>query len=135
MSLDRVQRVLAHPLHQYLGMECDAVSAGRAALRITVAGGNVNPAGMLHGGALYTLCDVCGYLALCSELDEQTEAVTHDLHVSVLRPAAPGSVVEFAGEVVRRGRNVAFLDVVARCQGKIIAQARVTKSLVAVKSG
>lgn len=127
---ERLEKVLQHPLHQHLGIEFIDSEKGIGRLGITVGGNNLNPAGALHGGVVYLLSDVCAYSGLLSLLDDTTEAVTHDIQVSVLRGAAPGDRVEFRSEVVKLGRSLCFIDVKASVADKVIALARVTKSLV-----
>ena len=130
--LSRIERVAAHPLHRQLGMRDVSSVAGCGALSITVDAHSLNPGGMLHGGVLYLLCDVCAYVGLLSRLDAATEAVTHDLHVSVMRPAQRGDRIDLRSRVARLGRRIAFIDVEACVAGQAIAGARVTKTLLAV---
>jgi len=127
---ERLHRVIAHPLHRFLGVTDIACADGRAQLSIRVHDDVVNPAGVFHGGAQYALCDVCAYAALLTKMDDNTEAVTHDIQVSVMRPAKLGQVVEFSAEVIKAGRSLGFIDVRAEVEGKIIATARVTKSMI-----
>ena len=84
----------------------------------------------MHGGALYTLCDVCAYSALLSILDDNKEAVTHDIHVSVLSSSPAGATITFSAEVLKKGRSVCFIKVTALIDNKTIATATVTKSLI-----
>ncbi|MCK5769017.1 PaaI family thioesterase [Algiphilus sp.] len=127
----RLDRVRALPLHRDLGVQRITSDGGSATLHFTVTDYTVNPAGALHGGVLYTLCDVCAYAALLGVIDDTQEAVTHDLHVSVMSAARLGDEVVVSASVVKRGRSVCFLDVVARVGDRVIATARVTKSLIA----
>ncbi|MEC7548213.1 MAG: PaaI family thioesterase [Pseudomonadota bacterium] len=126
----RLQTVLSHPLHQFLGVVDIHSNAGQGEIRITVMDKLINPAGLFHGGVVYVLSDVCAYAGLLSLLSDNEEAVTHDLHVSVLRPAMLGDEVVFRSEVVKRGRQLCFLNVTATVDDKIIATARVTKSII-----
>ena len=126
----RIEQVAHHPLHRHLGIENVESAAGSGRLSVTVGEQTVNPAGVFHGGVLYMLCDVCAYAGLLSRLDAATEAVTHDIHVSVMRVARPGDTVIFEATPVRVGRRIAFIDVSARVDDRIIAQARVTKTLI-----
>ena len=128
--ITRLEKVIHHPLHRFLGVTTIEAEQGQGKLSVTAAEGNLNPAGVLHGGALYTLADVCAYAGLCSLLDDNTEAVTHDLHVSVMRPVLAGQQVDFVSQVVRQGKRIAFLHVEASVEGRIVATATVTKSLV-----
>ena len=126
----RLQNVLNHPLHQFLGVADIHSADGQGEIRITVTDELVNPAGIFHGGVVYVLSDVCAYAGLLSLLEDSEEAVTHDLHVSVLRPAKLGDEVVFRSDVVKRGRQLCFLDVTASVNEKVIATARVTKSII-----
>lgn len=132
MTDERLEAVIAHPLHRDLGIETIDSQEGGGRFEIVVGERAVNPAGAFHGGVLYLLCDVCAYAGLLSTLDARTEAVTHDIHVSVMRSAARGDRVEFESSLVRRGRTLCFIDVLVTRAGKIIASARVTKSIVVV---
>ncbi|MES1938858.1 thioesterase superfamily protein [Salinisphaera sp. T5B8] len=125
----RLQQVIDHPLHRHLGIERVDSAEGRARLSITVGDNTVNPAGVLHGGVLYLLCDVCAYAGLLSQLAATTQAVTHDIHVSIMRAARAGEVVVFESHPLRVGRRVAFIDVSAHVGERLVAQARVTKTL------
>jgi uncharacterized protein (TIGR00369 family) len=126
----RLRKVLDHPLHQFLGVADISSENGQGEIRIKVSEELVNPAGLFHGGVVYVLSDVCAYAGLLSLLSDNEEAVTHDLHVSVLRPAMLGNEVVFRSEVVKRGRQLCFLNVTATVDDKIIATARVTKSII-----
>lgn len=129
---DRLAAVRALPLHRDLGVTGIEAADGVATLCFTVNRYTVNPAGALHGGVLYTLCDVAAYSALLSRLPEDREAVTHDLHVSVMRSAVEGAAVEVTARVRRLGRSIAFIDVEASAGERLLATARVTKSLISL---
>lgn len=129
--IDRIAVVRELPLHRTMGLQDLTASAGRAEAKVLVGGeGTLNPAGMLHGGVLYTLCDVCAYAATLSLLEPAEEAVTHNLYVSVLRAGTPGMEVELVAEVRKRGRQLVFIDVQAAAEGKTLATATVTKSII-----
>lgn len=76
------------------------------------------------------MSDVCAYAALLSRMDDETEAVTHDIQVSVMRPAALGDIVTFSADVTKPGRRISFMDVRVTVADKLIATARVTKSMI-----
>ena len=127
----RVQAVLDIPLHRFLGvalLDPDDPSAG---IWFPVATAAQNNVGVLHGGVVTALLDVSSYLALLPQLAPGENAVTHDLAVSLLRPVAAGSRVELSGSVLRRGHAVAFLRAEARVDGRVVAAAQVTKTLLA----
>lgn len=127
---DRLNAIRELPFHRYLGVAELHADNGAGRLLFTVSEATVNPAGVLHGGVIYTLCDVCAYAGLTSMLAPGTEAVTHDIHVSVLRAAKLGEVVSMTSAPVKIGRSLCFLDVTAKVNDRIVATARVTKTLV-----
>lgn len=118
------------PLHDFLGLEIVRAEPGRGEARIVVSKATTNIAGVLHGGVLYALLDAVCYLGVVPLLAADENAVTHDLHVSVMRSVKVGAIVELTGLVRRRGRTVVFADGEASVNGRIVATARVTKSIV-----
>ncbi len=122
-------------LHRFIGVEFHDASDGRAHLSFLVRDSMLTPGSSLHAGYLYTVCDFAAYVALMGQLAADEGAVTHDLHVSLMRAARPGERVDVCADVVRRGRTIAFLDVQAFCGDRLIASARATKSLVPITSG
>lgn len=130
MSHPHLAAVTELPLHQHLGLRLIEAAAGRSKLELTVSTANANVNGVLHGGVIHAICDVAAYAALLSLLADHETAVTHDLHVSCMRPAPMGSVVRVEANVVKKGRTLAFTDATASIEGKLVATARVTKSVV-----
>lgn len=122
--------LLEHPLHRAMGVERIDSANGQARIEVTVGDGTINAAGMFHGGVLYTVCDMACYAALLGELADGENAATHDIHVSVMRAARVGDRIQFVGKVIRRGRNIAFMEAEARCGDEILARAAVTKSIL-----
>jgi uncharacterized protein (TIGR00369 family) len=130
MSEEKLIRLKQLPLHRFLDIHEINAHAGTAELTIIVKDNMVNMVNLLHGGIIYTLCDACAYAALTSKLDNDTEAVTHDIQVSVMRPAKLGEKVVFNAEVVKLGKRVCFMAVKAFVNDKLIATSTVTKSII-----
>ncbi len=132
--MNTAEQVLAQmaalPLHRYLGIGCIKATDGRAHFEIQVGEHSANPNGALHGGVVCTLCDVACYAALQNDLADDEDAVTHDIHVSVMRAARTGDTVRFEATVIKRGRSLAFVEAQAYCGDKLMASARVTKSIL-----
>ncbi len=99
---------------------------------LEVTAPSLNQAGLLHGGIVTALLDVASYLALAPFLGPGEHAVTHDLSVQLLRPVPAGASVHLRGEVLRRGRHVAFLRADAWIADVRVAAAQVTKTVVPV---
>jgi len=127
---ERLKKVIEHPLHRHLGVTDIKSEAGCGELIFTITANAANPVGMFHGGVIYLLCDVCAYAGLLSLLDDNTEAVTHDIQVSVMQATRLGDVVEFHSEVVKLGTRICFIDVKVMSANNIIASARIIKSLL-----
>ena len=130
---DMLATVESHPLHRYIGVETLHAKQGRSHFEIVVGSNTVNPYGVFHGGVVYTLCDMACYVALLSELASGEDAVTHDIHVSVLRAAKIGDRIRFQGKVIKRGRNLGFMEAEAYLGEQLIARAAVTKSILKPK--
>ena len=128
----RVAAVLSLPLHRFVGVELLDPAAPEDGIAFPVGPSAQNQAQLLHGGVVTALLDVACFLALLPQLGAEQHAVTHDLSVSLLRPVPAGSRVELVGQVLRLGRAVAFLRAEARVDGRLVATAQVTKTVLAV---
>ncbi|WP_205695456.1 PaaI family thioesterase [Conexibacter sp. SYSU D00693] len=129
----RVQDVLDVELHRLLGLELADPADPAAGLVVAVEGPAVNNVGVLHGGVVSALLDVASYLALLPHLEAGANAVTHDLHASLVRGVQRGARLHVRGEVVRLGRSVAFLRSEARVDGAVVATGTVTKTVLAAR--
>ena len=127
---DRLDKIRNHPLHKHLGVIAISAEDLAANLSAVVCENAVNPSGFYHGGVVYTLCDVCAYAAVLSSLPLDNDAVTHDIHVSMLRPAREGERIEYKARIRKLGRSLCFIDVDVSCDDRLIATARVTKTIV-----
>lgn len=119
-----------HPLHRFIGVERIHAQDGAAQIELKLGPGAVNPIGVFHGGVAYMLCDMACYSALLSVLADGENAVTHDIHVSLLRAAQLGDTVVARGRVIKRGRAVAFMEAEIHCGDRLLARATVTKSIL-----
>jgi uncharacterized protein (TIGR00369 family) len=69
----------------------------------------INPFGIVQGGYLAVFVDEILSTAIGSVLEDGEWAVTAELKLSYLRPLRPGRI-EGRGRMIRRTRNVAFMD-------------------------
>lgn len=125
-----LKAVESHPLHRFVGVETIHADGGRSVLEVTVNANSVNAGGAFHGGVAYMLCDMACFAALMSELPNGELIVTHDIHVSVMRAAKLGDRVRVEGRVLKRGRNIGFMESEMSVNGQLIAKATVTKSIL-----
>jgi len=101
---------------------------GEARIRLTVTEAVANPVGTLHGGAIATLVDDAGTLAIMSADAEGRPGVTTDLQVSYLRAAPVGAPVVAEARVLKIGRTLAFVEVVIRTESdRELAHGHMTK--------
>ncbi len=126
----RFAPIIDLPYHRFIGIYDLYSKDGTGGVSIKVNSNNSNPKGMLHGGVIYSLCDVSAYVALLGILPATQDAVTHDIHVSVLRPAPMDQIVIFESRVLKMGKNLSFIESVARIDQHVIAIAKVTKSIL-----
>ncbi len=83
----------------------------------------------LHGGAVSTLVDVMGTLALLAA-DPNRGGVSIEMNMSFLAPVKVGDVVLAEGEVIKTGKSLGFTEVrlFRKSDGKQIAIGRHTKA-------
>lgn len=124
----RNRAVLDVPLNAHLGLVFERCEGGVAHAYFDMKPHHLG-FGSVHAGVLYALMDAVGMLALLPSLKASQHAVTHDLHVSVMRPVPAGARCRLTASVVRQGRTLAFMEVAARVDDAVVATARVTKSL------
>ncbi|MDG1483764.1 MAG: PaaI family thioesterase [Myxococcota bacterium] len=122
----------AFPLHKQLGFRIHSAAEGACEARCTIGAAHLNFGGVVHGGVMYLLLDVTAYCAAVTLLPDNTNATTHDIHVSMMRPTPPGAELHLRAVVKKAGRSLYFIDVEATVEGRPVASARVTKSLVSL---
>lgn len=96
----------------------DGVSRCRLAVRPEV----LNPHGVLHGGALYTLADNGMGAAVYSRLGEEESCATIEVKIVYLAPVFEG-VVDCETRVIQKGKRVAALESEIRSGGRLVAKA------------
>jgi 1,4-dihydroxy-2-naphthoyl-CoA hydrolase len=115
----------------HLGIEVLDVQSDRVTMRMPYRPELRRGGGIFHGGAIMALAD---HVAGCVfNTDPRIAAsgstgLTTDFSVSFLRPAEHGEAAVATGWVLRRGRNVTFMqiDVRAEASGLTIATCRTT---------
>lgn len=135
-----LQSIRDLPFHNLLGLRDLKAADGHAEISLTAGDQTLNPGGMLHGAVVYALADITAYAAAVTTLEEGQEAVTHDLHVSMMRPGNKGDLIQSDARIIKRGRAIMFIDVSvygspteptsASERRKLIATVRVTKTIL-----
>ena len=112
------ERHLGAPYARFVGMELDAIEAGRVRLRLAARADTANRGGSLHGGVTASLLDVAGMVAARSVASHGADVVasTIDLAIHYLAPAVREAVV-VDGVVTRRGREIVFVEAAVTSAG------------------
>jgi acyl-coenzyme A thioesterase 13 len=112
------------------GVTLEEIEEGRATAKLVVAEHLQNWGGTLHGGAIATIVDNVGTVAIMSRDRDGRPGVTTDLNVTYLRAAPAGSTVLVEAICLKAGRTLAFVEVELKTpNGQLLAQGRMTKYL------
>ncbi len=112
-----------NPFVQHIGVEIEEVARDRSRLRFEIRPDSLNPHGLVHGGALFTLADNA---AGCAASTDGRTYVTQAGDIHFLRAQASGSVTAEA-QVRHRGRSTVLVEVaLSGEEGKLLATASFT---------
>lgn len=89
-----------------------------------------NSYGTLHGGAISSLVDIVGTMALLAK-DHTRGGVSIDLNVNFLKAAKVGETVKIRGQVLKLGKSLGFtkVDIYASDGVSLLATGRHTKAM------
>jgi len=128
LLVDKVQNL---PYHRFIGLIIAGYGNGYCSICVPVSENILNPCGAVHGGIIYSLCDVAAYIAVSTILADDQLAVTSDINASLLSAAMQGSLLVEA-KVIKVGKRICYLEArVTDAEGNLIAVSRVTKSVIA----
>lgn len=116
-------------LMERMGIEIQEVSAERAVGTMPVAG-NVQPYGLLHGGASAVLAETLGSYAANAHAGPDRQAVGIELSCTHHRSATEGVVTGTATAVHLGGRVATYDVVVSDPRGRRVCSARLTCMLI-----
>lgn len=124
-------------LGAHLGVEMVLVERDHVKMRLPWRKELRRAGNVFHGGAIMSLADhVAGCLFNTDPrvVAESKTGLTTDFNVSFLRAAEPGEPIAAEGSVLRRGRNVTFMQIEVRGEttGRVVATCRTTYLLVAL---
>ncbi len=122
-------RAARHGFHHEVGFSIDASRSRRGVVTVTgrVEPRHLNINGVVHGGVYATILDTAMGAAVVSLLNEGETTATTSLYVEFLRAAREGETLAARGEVLRRGRHIAFAEGnLSGEDGRTFSQARGT---------
>lgn len=105
--------VNASPFYKYMGMEVVEMFEGEARLRMDVSPNHTNLYGTVHGGAIGTILDSSGTLAVSTLLKENESLVTVDMRINYVLPVREG-VLFGEGRALHRGRYTGVAEAEVR---------------------
>jgi acyl-CoA thioesterase len=97
------------PLAEIMHITQDGAERGRARYRLQVTPELLNPHGVLHGGAVYTMVDYSMGGATMSVLPPGDICATIEIKINYLAGVRDGALTCETG-VVKQGRRVVFLE-------------------------
>ncbi|HYK93055.1 MAG TPA: PaaI family thioesterase [Thermoplasmata archaeon] len=97
--------------HREVGFVIDPAESGPGFCTVvgTVEKRHLNINQVVHGGVYATILDTAMGGAVVTRLKEDEVTATTSLYIEFLRPAREGQRLRARGEVVRRGRHLAFV--------------------------
>jgi uncharacterized protein (TIGR00369 family) len=114
---------------EYIGGELIDLGDGYAQLAFEIQPHHTQHLGIVHGGAIATLADHCGWYAVISELDKGFTSVTIELKINYLKPAK-GEILMAEAKVVNRTKRTAFATIEIFAKDTLVAFATGTYSII-----
>jgi len=114
---------------EYIGGELIDLGDGYAQLAFEIQPHHTQHLGIVHGGAIASLADHCGWYAVISELDKGFTSVTIELKINYLKPAK-GEILMAEAKVVNRTKRTAFATIEIFAKDTLVAFATGTYSII-----
>lgn len=98
--------------HSSVGFRIDPKASGAGFCTVvgTVRRRHLNINGVVHGGVYATILDTAMGASVVTTLTGEETTATTSLYVEFLRPAREGEQLTARGQVLRRGRHLAFVQ-------------------------
>ena len=115
-------------------LHINKIEGGKAVGTLHVSDELLNAYGTMHGGAITTLTDVFGTLALLS-VDHTRAGVSVEINTSFMGAVKRGEQLTIEGNVLKSGRTLGFTEVLIQTEredGRVVevAKGRHTKALL-----
>jgi len=116
------------PFRDLVGVTFTKVDSGYSHCVLEVDKRLLNPAGIVHGGALYTLADSGMGAALFSSVGEGEMFLTVETSIFYFKAVSSGTLT-CESKVVHRGKRIAMMEAEIRNDGQTVAKAVGTFSI------
>ena len=111
-----------NPFGELIGLTFEEFGDGSSRCALEVTDELLNPHGVVHGGAIYSMADTGMGAALYSAIEEEELCTTIEIKISYLRAVKSGRLV-CDTRVLSRTRKVAVLESEIRSGEKLVAKA------------
>ncbi len=113
---------MEHPYGNLIGFRFTGQDAGTCSIELDVRDDLMNPHGVVHGAALYSLADTGMGAALYGLLEKGESCATINCSISYFRGVTSG-MITCNTKVVNKGRSVATMESEILNDGKLAATA------------
>lgn len=117
----------------YLGITIESFTAGRLVAGFDVRDDLITMIGNLHGGCVSALVDHCLGVVMYPVMPPGSWAATTEFKINLLNPVSTGRVTCTA-EVVSMTRRLAVIRIEVVNEGRLVALAQGTSTIVAPKA-
>ena len=109
----------------------ESVGPGEITVRLHVSERNLRPGGTVSGPSMFSLADVCMYLAVLAMIGPQALAVTTNCSIDFMRKPRAGADLIGTGRILKLGKALAVGDVMIHSDGMDppVARAGLTYSI------
>lgn len=105
-----------------IGAKIESVEKGKVIFSCESKETLLQQQGLLHGGVVTALADVAGGYAALTTMPEDSEVLTVELKINLMRPATSKKIIA-VGEVIKAGKTLVIVEsTVTGADGKIIAK-------------
>lgn len=111
-----------NPFGRLIGLHFSSWGGGQSVCHLEVTPALLNPNGVLHGAAIYTMADTGMGGALVSVLDAGQLCTTVEIKISYFRAVVAGTL-RCHSRMVHQGKRIAFLEATVYHEEALIAQA------------
>jgi acyl-CoA thioesterase len=117
------------PFASLIGLSFAARANGYSQCVLTVSNNLFNPNGVLHGGVVYAMADTGMGGALHSSLADDETCATIEINIVYLKAVTAG-VLNCETRLIHRGRNIGVLESNVENEGRLVAKALGTFSIL-----
>jgi acyl-CoA thioesterase len=116
------------PFRDLVGVAYNKVEDGCSQCVLEVRKKSLNAAGIVHGGAIYTLADSGMGAALYSLVNEGELFLTVEISISYFKAVSSGTLI-CESRVIHKGKRIAVTEAEIKNRGQMVAKAMGTFSI------